>query len=54
MSKPIKVERPKEGLAEEARRKHLETLIMESQAKLDYVAMMTDVDIPTQEDKHDI
>ena len=54
MSKPVIVEKPKESLAEEARRKHLETLILESQAKLDYVAMMTDVDIPIEEEHHDI
>lgn len=53
MSKPVIVEKPKEDLAEEARRKYLETLTLESQAKIDYVAMMTDVEIPTEEDKED-
>lgn len=52
--KPIEVQRPVMDLYEKAMLEHAEAQAEQNKANIDYIAMMTDVDIPTEEEHHDL
>ena len=50
-TKGVKITPPANDLYEEAMEKHAVTQAEINQANIDYLAMMTDVDIPTEDDQ---
>ena len=54
MPKPITVERPGMDLYDEAMLENAKAQAEQNKANIDYIAMMTDVDIPTEEAEHDL